>query len=854
MAGRPLVFWLIDNLALTGEDHLWLAVPSAAEARHGVAAAVRREYPWLAASGRLHVVLLRFVTRGAAETLFIASQAMAPRDLRRRTVSLDSDTVYFADVLERFRRLPCDAGACCCFFQPSGAAEGKLSFLQFADDIVGGMASGDPSSAAPENPTVPPLDASRLSGAVAASEAISSALAGLDTVRRAESPLSGAAGEEGLKVKKVAPAAASPQSPVALSVVSPRLLEVRATRTHPSPRHLPSPAAPQSPVRQGGDDSPSEAAAAVAAVAAARPIARVAERQPISNWANCGAYGFATGAKLRRFCREVIDSAEEAADDGTLGAPAANPCCTAPYFLSAAVQRAIDSGERFVGINLGEPDRAFVRLDCPTAAEDFAAAVAREGPSVYPCRPMRFSFDLDGALLAPPAVAPAADAAAEETMPRESAVAALRALKAHGHTIIVRSTRGAAQTGGGYGAVSADGAASALRALARHGIPCDELLLGQPRVDAHVGCCMIDPTAGGLAAALGIAPSREEREERAGVGVAAGAVRARHFNEVAVVGDTVVKRSTQRRLEGELFYFRNLPLDVSDLFPRLLAAEEGTGPSARSTLTLERVEGITYSHLLTNRCVTRERLARLAGALKRLHASEGQAAVGTRKLPASARAAIGAETSTASDLPLESVDAYANYALKVEARFEQFAAVYDALPGGGVAVAEAFDEIMRHLEAYEAEGRADVRRCIHGDPVFSNALLTADSRIQLIDMHGALGGALTTAGDCAYDLAKVLQSLCGYDYVLLDAPLEARDVELLDQLKADFAAHVAAEYPDVRWRDVEMLTASLYFSLLPLHDNAAHRVRFWRICQAMLYARTALRDALVSRAGSALAA
>ena len=59
----------------------------------------------------------------------------------------------------------------------------------------------------------------------------------------------------------------------------------------------------------------------------------------------------------------------------------------------------------------------------------------------------------------------------------------------------------------------------------------------------------------------------------------------------------------------------------------------------------------------------------------------------------------------------------ANYALKVEARFELFAAVYDALPGGGVAGAEAFDEIMRHLEAYEAEGRADVRRFIHRDPL-----------------------------------------------------------------------------------------------------------------------------------------
>ena len=50
-------------------------------------------------------------------------------------------------------------------------------------------------------------------------------------------------------------------------------------------------------------------------------------------------------------------------------------------------------------------------------------------------------------------------------------------------------------------------------------------------------------------------------------------------------------------------------------------------------------------------------------------------------------------------------------------------------------------------------------RYIHGDPVFSNVLLTDESTVKLIDMRGALGDVLTTQGDVTYDLSKVYQSL-----------------------------------------------------------------------------------------------
>ena len=94
-----------------------------------------------------------------------------------------------------------------------------------------------------------------------------------------------------------------------------------------------------------------------------------------------------------------------------------------------------------------------------------------------------------------------------------------------------------------------------------------------------------------------------------------------------------------------------------------------------------------------------------------------------------------------------------------------------------------YTRIERELSDYEQSGRYRASSVIHGDPVFSNVLLTKDGRIFLLDMRGELGSVLTLQGDLAYDLSKVYQSLLGYDFIILGQPLHERDAELLEELR-----------------------------------------------------------------------
>ena len=59
-------------------------------------------------------------------------------------------------------------------------------------------------------------------------------------------------------------------------------------------------------------------------------------------------------------------------------------------------------------------------------------------------------------------------------------------------------------------------------------------------------------------------------------------------------------------------------------------------------------------------------------------------------------------------------------------------------------------------------------RCGPGGQVFSNVIRTNDDQIMMINMRGQLGKVITTQGDVHYDLSKVFQSLCGYDFMLLE--------------------------------------------------------------------------------------
>lgn len=73
IVGRPMLFWLLDNLKFDAEDTVWLGVQRNLTRSFGLQMRLGVEYPSLS----IRIVQIDFQTRGAAETLFIMLQVIA---------------------------------------------------------------------------------------------------------------------------------------------------------------------------------------------------------------------------------------------------------------------------------------------------------------------------------------------------------------------------------------------------------------------------------------------------------------------------------------------------------------------------------------------------------------------------------------------------------------------------------------------------------------------------------------------------------------------------------------------------------------------------------------------------------
>jgi hypothetical protein len=123
---------------------------------------------------------------------------------------------------------------------------------------------------------------------------------------------------------------------------------------------------------------------------------------------------------------------------------------------------------------------------------------------------------------------------------------------------------------------------------------------------------------------------------------------------------------------------------------------------------------------------------------------------------------------------------------------------------------DLYYDILDSLDRYEINkgGKLGV---IHGDPVFTNILQTKHE-LKFIDMRGKQGNNCTIFGDTLYDYAKIYQSLIGYDYILNRIEINHLYTEKLKQ-------YFESYFTLGEINDIKMITASLLFTLLPLHDE-----------------------------------
>ena len=80
IAGRPMLFWLLDNLRLRRGDVVFMALDRRVHAEHGLEKKLRAGYEGV----DFRFTLLGFETRGAAETLYTMLQEMTGIELARR--------------------------------------------------------------------------------------------------------------------------------------------------------------------------------------------------------------------------------------------------------------------------------------------------------------------------------------------------------------------------------------------------------------------------------------------------------------------------------------------------------------------------------------------------------------------------------------------------------------------------------------------------------------------------------------------------------------------------------------------------------------------------------------------------
>jgi capsule biosynthesis phosphatase len=455
-------------------------------------------------------------------------------------------------------------------------------------------------------------------------------------------------------------------------------------------------------------------------------VLRIKEKSKISNLASVGTYCFDSGITALKYCEKVLK--KDIKQKGE-------------HYISSVFQEMIDDN---VTVTTKQTSN-FKCLGTPAQLQSAKTDTL-----------LRICFDLDNTLVTEPRIK--GDYSTVE--PIQKNIDFLNDLKREGHTIIIHTARGMKSCQGKVGVLSANIGKVTFDTLEKFQIPYDEIYFGKPFADAYIDDKSVD--------AYG------DLEKL--TGVYRNPVINRNHNRVSLEEEVVRKISKNKSISGELYWYKNLPKEVSHLFPKLVSSREGD----ETEICTQKIEGTTLSRMLINGSVNREIIHELFNSITLIHSS-----------------VLG---------EINNSNPYDNYARKTEERFQKF----DSSLLQDKSNESFYSDIIRFLHDYEENNSALISN-IHGDPVFTNILIDKDNRMKFIDMRGLQGKVLTITGDKNYDYAKIYQSLLGYDSIVHDCHL---DDQYLEFLRKEFVAVSKCNVEIIR-----KLSSSLLFSCIPLQPR-----------------------------------
>ena len=343
----------------------------------------------------------------------------------------------------------------------------------------------------------------------------------------------------------------------------------------------------------------------------------------------------------------------------------------------------------------------------------------------------------------------------------------LKLLHSLGHTIIIYTARRMKTHGGNVGRVVADISRVTLDTLDKFDIPYDEIYFGKPYANFYIDDLAVNPSIS-MNQAIGVYDTE---------------IAPRTFNKVDYNEDKVIKTTSN---PGEIYWYQNIPKGYEYMFPKIYDIKD-------NQITMENIEGVNFSYLYTNKLLKTKQLINLIKQLKQLHNHQA----------------------TIKEYP----NVYADYLNKLRERYNDNLDLYNKY----INAESIFKILDKELYYYDKV----VFSVIHGDPVFTNVLQT-EQGLKFIDMKGKIGDELTIIGDTYYDLAKVYQSILGYDFIL-------NDIELDNVYINEFKKAFEGLFEEKGLRIIKMITASLFFTLMPLHTEYQDKfAKYFKIINTLL--------------------
>ena len=426
------------------------------------------------------------------------------------------------------------------------------------------------------------------------------------------------------------------------------------------------------------------------------------------------------------------------------------------YYISTVIKEMINDNITFNNISINRND--WHCLGTPTQVRLFCNNYPQKScmNNKTVIKTKRICFDLDNTLVSYPVI----PADYTSVKPIEKNINYLRYLKKFGHTIIIYTARRMKTHNGNIGRINADIGKITFDTLDKFNIPYDEIYFGKPYADVYIDDLAVN--------------CFDDIEKF--LGFYSDKIEPRDFNTININSIEVYEKHSED-LSGEIHYYLNIPNTIKDLFPVLFDYDVNN-----KWYKMEKINGITVSQLYVNQLLTKECLINVINSLVRIHTVQ---------------------------IAQDNINIYDNYCNKLKLRYENYD--YTKFQNSEFIYKKIYDG----LKKYELENKGSIK-IIHGDPVFTNIIINNYDKIKFIDMRGKINNMTSLYGDWLYDWAKLYQSLIGYDNILLNVKInEAYQESLIEIFKEKFIGLYSIE----DFNNMKLITQSLLFTLIPLHNN-----------------------------------